>query len=144
MADPFNNLKNSMKKTLFKNLSFPEERKKAVKESIQGNQFHTKLNNWDEETIIAILKSIQYEEKHGFEISTDLFHQSEMIFQKNEGHLYTLLHFLESKAVITSTWKDKKKIYALTSRGKKLVLANEQKGRSQYQSLKHLLEETSL
>ena len=89
MNDPFMNLKSTMKKSLFKDLSFSNERKSAVQEAIRTNQ-QSQFHNWNIETIIAILESVQHESKDGYSISIHLFQKNECTFQKNEG---TSIHF---------------------------------------------------
>src|SRR5690554_4866135 len=107
MDDPFGHLKSAMKKNIFKDFSFSEERKSAVKEAIRENQPHS----WKIETIIAVLECIQHEPKHGYDISTNLLQKNELIFCNNEGHLYTLLHLLENNEIIRSNWLNDKKYY---------------------------------
>lgn len=145
MTDPFLNLKKSMKKNVFKDLSFTEERKTRVNEAIHSKHSSSTLYSFKEETILSILKSLQLEEKHGFEISTLLFQKEEHSFLHNEGQLYTLLHLLESKEVLTSMWREDKKYYALTKKGRKYLATAYKKGYAhQPFILKDLLEEASL
>ncbi len=144
MNDPFLNFKKSMKKNVFKNLSLTDERKARVNEAIQAKRSSSSLHSFSEDTILAILKSLQLEAKHGFEISTQLFQIREHSFLHNEGQLYTLLHLLEKKEVLKSKWSEEKKYYSLTAKGQK-YLAAAQKGYSkQPLALKDLLEEASL
>ncbi|RHW29957.1 PadR family transcriptional regulator [Oceanobacillus profundus] len=143
MNDPFMNLKSSMKKSVFKDLSFSNERKNAVREAIRANQ-QSQPHNWNIETIIAILESVQHESKDGYNISIQLFQKNERTFQKNEGQLYTLLHLLENKEIITSNWINKKKYYSLNSKGKKYLATYKQDTSKQELSLKHLIEEAAL
>ncbi|MED4456209.1 PadR family transcriptional regulator [Metabacillus fastidiosus] len=144
MNDPFTNLKSSMKKSIFKDFSFSNERKNAVKESIRMRQSQSQFNSWKIETIIAILESVQHESKDGYNISTQLFQKNERAFQKNEGQLYSLLHLLENKEILTSKWINKKKYYSLNSKGEKYLATYKQDKSKQELSLKHLLEEASL
>jgi DNA-binding PadR family transcriptional regulator len=144
MNDPFTNLKSSMKKTIFKDFSFSNERKNAVKEAIRLRQSQSQFDTWKIETIIAILESVQHESKDGYIISTQLFQKNELTFQKNEGQLYTLLHLLENKEILTSKWINTKKYYYLNSKGKRYLAAYQQNHSLQELSLKHLLEEASL
>ncbi|WP_228275620.1 PadR family transcriptional regulator [Gracilibacillus oryzae] len=137
-------LKNSMKKTVFKDFSFSDERKNAVKEAIRSNQSQQQYNTWKAETIMAVLGSVQQQPMQGYDISIQLFQKGELIFQNNEGQLYTLLHLLENKEILTSSWSDNKKHYALTPKGKKYLAAYKQDNSHQPVSLKHLLEEASL
>lgn len=144
MNDPFTNLKSSMKKSIFKDFSFSSERKNAVKESIRMRQAQSQYHSWKLETIIAVLESVQHESKDGYNISTRLFQKNERTFQNNEGQLYTLLHLLENKEILTSTWRNQKKYYFLNSKGTKYLATFKQDNSKQKLSLKHLLEEASL
>ena len=144
MNDPFTNLKSSMKKSIFKDFSFSNERKNAVKESIRMRQSQSQFHSWKIETIIFILESVQHESKDGYNISTQLFQKNERTFQKNEGQLYSLLHLLENKEILTSKWINKKKYYSLNSKGEKYLATYKQDKSKQELSLKHLLEEASL
>ena len=60
MNDPFMNLKSSMKKSIFKDLTFSNERKNAVKESIRMRQSQPQFHSWKIETIMAILESVKH------------------------------------------------------------------------------------
>ena len=144
MNDPFMNLKSSMKKSIFKDLTFSNERKNAVKESIRMRQSQPQFHSWKIETIMAILESVQHESKDGYNISIHLIQKNEHTFQKNEGELYTLLHLLENKEILTSNWINKKKFYFLNSKGKKYLATYKQDTSKQELSLKHLLKEASL
>jgi DNA-binding PadR family transcriptional regulator len=144
MNDPFTNLKGSMKKTIFEDFSFSNERKNAVKESIRMRKSQSQFHSWKIETIIAILESVQNESKDGYTISTQLYQKNEHTFQNNEGQLYTLLHLLENKEILTSKWINTKKYYSLNSKGKKYLAAFKEEHSNRGFSLKHLLEEASL
>ena len=144
MNDPFTNLKNSMKKSIFKDFSFSDDRKNAVKEAIQMNQAQSQFHSWKTETIITLLESIEHEAKDGYTISIQLLQKNEHTFQKNEGQLYTLLHLLEKKEILISNWINEKKYYSLNSKGKKLLAAYRKENSKLDLSLKHLLEEASL
>jgi len=143
MDDPFHNLKNSFKKN-YEGFSFSEERKTAVKETIRRKQSHLELHYWKVETLKNVLDSLQDEAKQGYDISTQLFRKKELSFKSDEGQLYILLHLLENKKIITSTWIEDRKYYSLTTKGKKYVTAYEHRGFIQEASLKHLIEEASL
>ncbi|MGD7054169.1 PadR family transcriptional regulator [Sutcliffiella horikoshii] len=145
MNDPFLNFKKSMKKNVFKDLSFTDERKARVNEAIESKRSSSTLHSFKEDTILAILKSLQLEAKHGFEISTQLFQKEEQSFLHNEGQLYTLLHLLENKEVLGSMWREDKKYYALTAKGRKYLAAASRKGYAKQPFLlKDLLEEAAL
>ncbi|MFA9560129.1 PadR family transcriptional regulator [Evansella sp. AB-rgal1] len=146
MTDPFINLKRSLKKTVFKDLSFSCERKHAVREKIRGKQSHLHFHTWEEETLVAVLESVQQDEKIGYDISTFLFQKNINSFKNNEGQLYTLLHFFENKGILQSNWKDEKKYYSLTRKGKKLLVGARKQEHAKVErgTLKQLLEEASL
>ncbi|KPB06064.1 PadR family transcriptional regulator [Bacillus sp. CHD6a] len=145
MNDPFLNFKKSMKKNVFKDLSFTEERKARVNEAIQSKHSYSTLHSFNEKTVLSILESLQLEAKHGFDISTQLFQKEEHSFLHNEGQLYTLLHLLEKKEILTSMWREDKKFYALTAKGRKYLAAAFKKGYAKQPFLlKELLEEASL
>ncbi|WP_239257344.1 PadR family transcriptional regulator [Listeria ilorinensis] len=143
MEDPFNHLKNSIKKD-FSGLSFSEERKNMVKETIRRKQSHLELHYWKIETLKNILDSLQDGAKHGYDISTQLFRKNELSFKNNEGQLYILLHLLENKQIITSKWVADKKYYSLTMKGKKYVADWKHSSSKQRTLLNYLIEEASL
>ncbi|SDO48029.1 PadR family transcriptional regulator [Alkalicoccus daliensis] len=143
MGDPFSNLKNSLSKD-FEDLSFSEERKNAVRETIRRKQNHLELQYWKVETLKNILDSLQEEAKHGYDISTQLFRKNESSFKSNEGQIYILLHLLENKKIITSKWIEGKKYYSLTTKGKKYAASREHPDSKQLNSLKNFIEEASL
>ncbi|WP_186575976.1 PadR family transcriptional regulator [Aquibacillus kalidii] len=144
MKNPFDDLKCAMKETIFKDFSFSDERKDAVKETIREKHSSQQLHSWKEKTIIAVLESVQHESKHGYDISTHLFQKNDFSFQSNEGQLYTLLHLLENKGIVTSKWINEKKYYLLTMKGIKHLANSKQESTKKQVSLKHLLEEASL
>lgn len=144
MSDPFIKLKSAMKKSVFNDLTFSDERKNAVKQSIRSKHSQAQLHLWNEETLLTVFESLQYEAKHGFDISTQLFQKNDHSFHNNEGQLYTLLHLLESKGILTSKWREGKKYYSLTSKGGKRLPAYKQGKTKQHSFLKNLLTEASL
>jgi DNA-binding PadR family transcriptional regulator len=144
MKDPFTNLKSSMKKSIFKDFSFSDERKDAVKEAIRMSQSQSQFHSWKIDTIIVILESIQHEAKDGYTISIKLLQKNERTFQKNEGQLYTLLHLLENKEILISKWINQKKYYSLHSKGEKILATHKQDNPKLDLSLRHLIEEASL
>ena len=144
MRDPLTNLKSTMKRTAFKELSFSDERKAAVKETIRQKHAGDQLQFWKESTLIAVMESLQNEPKHGYEISTQLFQKQDFYFQSNEGQLYTLLHLLENKEIVTSHWENDRKYYSLTRKGSKCLVRYKQGSAKQRLSFKHVLEEASL
>lgn len=148
MSDPFTKLKDAMSKTLFKDFSFSDDQKQAVKETVRSQHSKPQLHMWKEETLLNVLASIQQEPKSGFEISTHLFQVNDSSFKNNEGQLYSLLHLLETKGILLSSWREENnnqvKRYSLTSRGQRLLHSQKQESHHKRASLKHLLEEASL
>ena len=143
MKDPFSNLKSTMRKTVFKDFTLSEDRKHAMKEFVQSKQSASKQPIWKEETIVTLLTSLQHEAKHGFEIGTYLFQRNERCFHNNEGQLYTLLHLLENKRLLSSSWENGQKYYTLTSKGKKQLALASRDGAKKQWGFKHLLEEAA-
>jgi DNA-binding PadR family transcriptional regulator len=144
MSNPLSNLKSAMNKTIFKEASFSEERRNAVREAIRGKQNGNQLHSWKENTILAVLESLLHEPKQGYDISTNLFQKQELSFQGNEGQLYTLLHLLENKGILISKWIEEKKYYSLSSKGKKFLASYKEESPKHLVTLKSLLEEASL
>ncbi len=141
MTGPLFNLKKAMKKNVFQDFSFSEERKNAVKETIRRKHSQQQLHVWQEKTIIAVLELLQLQSKHGYDISTQLFQKQEFSFQGEEGQLYTLLHLLESKKMITSEWINERKYYTLALKGKKCVTGYYTESSKSFLELKQLMEE---
>ncbi|WP_010097773.1 PadR family transcriptional regulator [Ornithinibacillus scapharcae] len=139
MNEPMKNLRSEMKKTVFKGVSFSDERKSAVLETIRKKQSHTTI--WKEDTILAVLESIRYQSKHGYDISTDLYRKREISFHKREGELYTLLHTLEAQDLIRSNWIDEKKYYLIHKKGLKYLASCEQGEYRKSVELSHTVEE---
>ncbi|RKL67278.1 hypothetical protein CR203_12295 [Salipaludibacillus neizhouensis] len=144
MNDPFTKLKSSMKNTIFKDLSFSDEQKKAVKHAIREDKLQPQLHFWKEETLLDVFEFLQREANHGYEISNHLFQKYDQSFQNNQGQLYTLLHLLENKELLTSKWIEEKKYYSLTAKGKKQLAAYTQGSSKHGRSFKLLLEEAVL
>src|SRR4051812_8911151 len=64
--------------------------------------------------------------KHGYEIAQHLEARSAGFFKVSFGALYPVLHKLEADGLIDGKWKEadgskRKKVYALTARGKKAL-----------------------
>lgn len=151
MSDPFHKLKGSMKNSVFKDLTFSQERKEAVRETINRKGISPPLHSWKEETVLHVLIGLkQGGAQTGFEISTHLFQKNEHSFLKKEGQLYTLLHLLENKGILSSRWEevngdDERKYYSLTTKGKRQLAkaSKENSSVKQAKSLRHLLEEVA-
>lgn len=143
MNNPFQNLNRAMKNTVFKDVTFSNERKEAVKEAIRAQHHQTELSSWKEETIHSILQLLQHEPKKGFDISNQLLQHNELSFQQNEGQLYTLLHLLENKELLESHWEKDQKYYSLSLKGKKWLSRFSQGSVKHRLALHSLVEEVS-
>lgn len=84
-------------------------------------------------TFLALL-ALKDGPKHGYEVASHLKEKSEGFFSLSFGALYPLLHKLETDGLIEGTWEDlgakRRKVYALTSKGKKAL----QRERDQHQA----------
>jgi PadR family transcriptional regulator PadR len=77
---------------------------------------------------LLILQTLQWGPRHGYGISQAIRAGSGEILQVDTGSLYPALHRLERQKWITADWKlseynQRVKIYRLTPRGKKQLLA---------------------
>ena len=72
---------------------------------------------------LLVLSTLQSGEKHGYQIGLDVQTDSNGLFCFKHGTLYPILHRLEGNGLIRGTWsKDggrRKKVYSLTSAGRK-------------------------
>lgn len=60
-----------------------------MQEAIRTNQ-QSQIHNWNIETIIAILESVQHESKDGYNISIQLFQKMNVLSKKMKG---SFIHF---------------------------------------------------
>ncbi|TMW72827.1 PadR family transcriptional regulator [Alteribacter natronophilus] len=144
MKDPLSKVKTAMSDHTFKNLTFSKERKQGVKEAIREKKRHAGLASWSEETLISLLQSVKTEARDGYAISVILFQRHDRTFERKEGELYTLLHMLENKEILSASWKNDRKYYALTGKGKKYLAASQEKSTVQSPVLRKLIEEAAL
>lgn len=77
----------------------------------------------NEALILAILSG---GERHGYQLALEIEERSGGFFTFNHGTLYPILHKLEKDGLIKGAWKRegpkrKRKIYALTARGKRFA-----------------------
>lgn len=75
----------------------------------------------NETLILAILAGGR---KHGYQIAVEIEERSGGFFTFNHGTLYPILHKLEKEGMIAGAWKRegpkrRKKLYALTRKGRK-------------------------
>lgn len=87
-----------------------------------------------------VLLSLKDGPKHGYEIASHIKDKGEGFFSISFGSLYPVLHKLEKDSLIKGAWEEigdakNKKVYALTSKGRK-TLENEV---TQYQGLIRVL-----
>ncbi|QKS69907.1 helix-turn-helix transcriptional regulator [Paenalkalicoccus suaedae] len=140
MKDPLSALKKSLTRTVFSDMKLLDDRKQAIKSEIAHGK---KRSDWDVTTIMRVLEAVQHEPKQGFDILHQLFTRDEQTFRHKEGELYMLLHVLENKEILLSTWSNEVKMYQLSKRGKKL-LAKQHLSSKERSSLKQLIEEASM
>jgi PadR family transcriptional regulator, regulatory protein PadR len=72
---------------------------------------------------LLVLKSIEYQDNHGFGIATHVQHVSDGLLRVEEGSLYPALHRMEKEKLIKGEWRmtengRKARFYALTAAGR--------------------------
>jgi Predicted transcriptional regulators len=87
--------------------------------------------------LLALIKPM-----HGYDIMNEVSHMSDGEIQIGAGTLYTLLPRLEKELYIQLIQEEnKRKIYRITNRGKKKLLAEKEKMIKQIQLLNERMEE---
>ncbi|NGY86857.1 PadR family transcriptional regulator [Bacillus megaterium] len=105
------NLRKTMDREVFAQLKFTESHKKSIREKIK-QETHS-----DEEILIAMMRLL-VQEKTGYELVSLLQSRGILDFKENEGSLYVILHRLELKGILTSSWQeDGAKFYQLNKKG---------------------------
>ena len=128
------NLRKTMDREVFAQLTFTEKHKKSIREKIK-QETHS-----DEEILIAMMQLL-VQEKTGYELVSLLQSRGILNFKENEGSLYIILHRLELKGVLTSSWQeDGAKFYQLNQKGRKLLKKVEEQPLSNHISFKEILE----
>ena len=128
------NLRKTMDREVFAQLKFTESHKKSIREKIK-QETHS-----DEEILIAMMQLL-VQEKTGYELVSLLQSRGILNFKENEGSLYIILHRLELKGVLTSSWQeDGAKFYQLNQKGRKLLKKVEEQPLSNHISFKEILE----
>ncbi|MBX9996627.1 MULTISPECIES: PadR family transcriptional regulator [Priestia] len=128
------NLRKTMNREVFAQLTFTESHKKSIREKIK-QETHS-----DEEILIAMMQLL-VQEKTGYELVSLLQNRGILNFKENEGSLYVILHRLELKGVLTSSWQeDGAKFYQLNQKGRKLLKKVEEQPLSNHISFKEILE----
>ncbi|WP_251550786.1 PadR family transcriptional regulator [Neobacillus muris] len=122
------NLKNALKNTVLNDLDFTEGMKNNIRNQIMGRE-----KSSDDAILFAVLQLL-VQQKTGFELSRLIRARGIERFEQEEGFLYMLLHRLEQKGYIQSSWADEEvKYYQLNSKGRKLLgkgEENEYQGRT--------------
>ncbi|WP_409405391.1 PadR family transcriptional regulator [Priestia megaterium] len=128
------NLRKTMNREVFAQLTFTEKHKKSIREKI-------KQETHSEEEILLAMMQLLVQEKTGYELVSLLQSRGILNFKENEGSLYIILHRLELKGVLTSNWQeDGAKFYQLNQKGRKLLKKVEEQPLSNHISLKEILE----
>jgi DNA-binding PadR family transcriptional regulator len=72
-------------------------------------------------TTMLVLRLLERNPMHGYEIIKTMESASKGVFELNEGTLYPILHGLESEGYVCSEWegdtKRRRKVYTLTQKG---------------------------
>lgn len=74
---------------------------------------------------LLILRILDEEDLHGYEIIQRLTEVSNGVFQAKEGSVYTVLRRMDEKNLLQSKWKKeerrKRRVYRLTPRGQEML-----------------------
>ncbi len=134
MDKSLKNLKKTMDREVFAHLKFTENHKKSIREKIK-QETHS-----DEEILIAMMQLL-VQEKTGYQLVSLLQSRGILNFKENEGSLYVILHRLELKGILTSSWQeDGAKFYQLNQKGRRLLKKVEEQPLSNHMSFKEILE----
>lgn len=79
---------------------------------------------------LLILKAVAFDPRHGYGVVRWIADQTQDELQIEDGALYTALHRLERRGLLSSAWKmsqaqRRAKFYALTVKGKRQLKKNE-------------------
>ncbi|MFQ6391601.1 PadR family transcriptional regulator [Priestia aryabhattai] len=128
------NLRTTMNREVFSELKFTEHHKKSIREKIKQE------DHSDKEILVAIMQLL-VQEKTGYQLINLLQSRGILNFRENEGSLYVILHRLELKGVLTSSWQENDaKFYQLNKKGRKLLKKVEEQTISKHLSFKEILE----
>ncbi|MBU3573500.1 PadR family transcriptional regulator [Priestia aryabhattai] len=128
------NLRKTMNREVFAQLKFTENHKKSIREKIK-QETHS-----DEEILIAMMQLL-VQKKTGYELVGLLQNRGILNFKENEGSLYVILHRLELKNLLMSSWQEGgAKFYQLNQKGRKLLKKVEEQPLSNHISFKEILE----
>lgn len=127
------NLRQSFKKSTFKELKFTDQHKANIKREIR------------KEKIVESILQLLNQERTGIDLLSLLRARGITKFENHEGFLYTTLHQLEHKQYIKSRWDEQeRKYYQIDEKGRKLLQKIEENKTSSAIVVKTLLGETGL
>lgn len=77
-------------------------------------------------TEILLLTLLEREPMYGYQIIAEIDHHSDGVFRLREGTVYPILHALESKGYLESSWQEgqgkrRRKYYSVTAKGQKYL-----------------------
>lgn len=134
MEEHLKNLKKIMDTKTFSHLKFSDQHRKEIRERIN------KQDESDESILLAVLQLLVHE-KTGYELTKSLRGRGIKRFEDVEGFLYILLHRLEQKGYILSSWDDSQaKYYRLNDKGKRILQRAEKNQAKKQLVLKELLQ----
>lgn len=99
-----------------------------MKERGQNRLYQNRIELLQGTLDLLILQTLQWGARHGYGISQAIRANSGELLQVDTGSLYPALHRLERQKWITADWKTSEnnqrvKLYHLTARGKKQLVA---------------------
>lgn len=100
-------------------------------------------------TTILILSLLNRKNMYGYEMIKEIELKSKNVFLFKEGTLYPILHTLENENYIESYWDSsqgarKRKYYAITESGRKILLEKEKEWKLFSSTVNNLLWEADL
>ncbi|WP_088102848.1 PadR family transcriptional regulator [Halalkalibacter urbisdiaboli] len=112
MEDELKNIKQTMNRTVFKNVTFSSTLQSKVLSQLQRATYDSN------DVMLFILSSLVHEAKTGYDVLLNIEQMGEEVFTSNEGELYQVLHKLEFDQLIRGEWINEEKYYSLTNKGK--------------------------
>lgn len=110
MENRLKKLKQSMKSTVFQDLTFNEKHKAAIRKNVKQENYL--------ENIMQLLVT----ERTGMDLIKLLRARRITRFEEQEGFIYTILHELEQEGLLTHRWDESEyKFYILNRKGLKLL-----------------------
>ncbi len=83
-------------------------------------------------TAMLVLSVLEKQDMYGYQIIKTVALLSDDVFSMNEGTLYPILHALEKNGDLSAYWSDtdtgtrRRRYYAITAQGKKVLAAQKQ------------------